>query len=332
MKSLNYLVLAGSLLLVTSVASADIYMAGDSTMCNYPAYQYPKWGWGQALAEFMKNPDELHNWAVGGRSARSFKAEGRWQAILDALKPGDSVIVAFGHNDCVPAKADRYSTPEQFIEILKGFAEDVRAKKAEIIFATSVPHSAGISKDAEGVTHVRASAAGIGPYVAATVKAGEEAKVPVINLNEYGRIGFEKLGADKAFKLYMLIEPKEYLAFPNGCHDGCHLRDTGAYFFAKAAVRDAFKNKLQIVKHFKPVSEVKHATVGYAGPGTVTKPKDDFSKDEVEYANADGTPYDPYFGDWRAEMRDLERHARSQGEANPRAWAAAEYRRRHSAK
>ena len=32
-----------------SVASADIYMAGDSTMCNYnPAKQYPQQGWGRA--------------------------------------------------------------------------------------------------------------------------------------------------------------------------------------------------------------------------------------------------------------------------------------------
>ena len=76
-----------------SVASADIYMAGDSTMCNYnPAKQYPQQGWGQALALFMKDPSRLHNKAVGGRSAKSFKAEGRWQSIVDALKPGDCVI------------------------------------------------------------------------------------------------------------------------------------------------------------------------------------------------------------------------------------------------
>ena len=88
-----------------SVASADIYMAGDSTMCNYnPAKQYPQQGWGQALALFMKDPSRLHNKAVGGRSAKSFMAEGRWQSIVDALKPGDWVIIAFGHNDADKAK------------------------------------------------------------------------------------------------------------------------------------------------------------------------------------------------------------------------------------
>ena len=50
---------------------ADLYLAGDSTMCNYADRQYPQQGWGQALARHMKNPDLLHNWAVGGRSAKS---------------------------------------------------------------------------------------------------------------------------------------------------------------------------------------------------------------------------------------------------------------------
>ena len=325
--------LAVAMTFIALSANADIYMAGDSTMCNYPARQYPKWGWGQALGEFMKNPDQLHNWAIGGRSARSFKEEGRWQKLMDALKPEDSVIVAFGHNDSNRGKTERYSTPEEFKERMKAFATEVRAKGAEIVFATSVPHSGGLSKDAEGKTHMRASAAGLGPYVAATLKAGEELKVPVIDLNDFGRVHFEEIGMDKAMKYYMRIEPNEYLAFPNGCGDGCHLRDTGAFCFAKKMVEEAFARNLPIAKYFKPVDEVKHALVGYAGPGTKVKPiKDDFSKEEIGYANEDGTPYDPYFGDWRAEMRDLERHARSIGEKNPRAWAAAEFRRRHPKK
>ena len=36
-------------------AFADLYLAGDSTMCNYADRQYPQQGWGQALARYMKN-------------------------------------------------------------------------------------------------------------------------------------------------------------------------------------------------------------------------------------------------------------------------------------
>lgn len=70
----------------------------------------------------MKDPSKLHNKAIGGRSAKSFKAEGRWQGIVDELKRGDFVIVAFGHNDANKAKTDRYSTLADYAEAVKAVA------------------------------------------------------------------------------------------------------------------------------------------------------------------------------------------------------------------
>ncbi len=255
-------------------------------MCNYsPEKQYPQQGWGQALALFMKDPDQLHNWAIGGRSAKSYKAEGRWQKIVDALKPGDFVIIAFGHNDANKAKVERYSTPEDYKELMRGFVLDARAKKATPIFATSIPHSGGFSEQ-DGVMHVRGSAAGIGPYVAKTVELGAELKVPVLDLNKFAEEKLPKLGLEKSYALYMRIKPDEYKRFPQGNGDGCHTRDTGAYFFARAAVKLARDQKLPVCKLFKPQSEVKFVPIPWGGPGGEAKPlKDDFTADEISYAN-----------------------------------------------
>ena len=107
-------ILTSAVIAVTGAARADIYMAGDSTMCNYPSRAYPQQGWGQALALYMKDPSILHNWAIGGRSVRSFKNEGRWEKIVAALKPGDYVIIAFGHNDANKSKKECYSTPDEY--------------------------------------------------------------------------------------------------------------------------------------------------------------------------------------------------------------------------
>ena len=41
----------------------------------------------------------MNNSAIAGRSARSYTREGRFQTIANVLKPGDWVIVEFGHND-----------------------------------------------------------------------------------------------------------------------------------------------------------------------------------------------------------------------------------------
>lgn len=282
MKKISFAVAA---LLAVSPAFADLYLAGDSTMCNYTDRQYPQQGWGQALYKYMKNPDELHNWAIGGRSAKSYKAEGRWQKIVDALKPGDYVIIAFGHNDANKGKKERYSSPADYKELMKGFAADVKAKEATLVFATSIPHSGGISVDAEGKTGVRGSAAGLGPYVAATRELGAELGIEVLDLNDFACQRFVTMGAEQAFKLYMRIKPGEYAAHPNGKGDGCHTRDTGADFFARGAVEMCFARKLPIAALFKEPKDVVFTPIGFDGPGKADKPmKDDFSKEEIAYA------------------------------------------------
>ena len=333
MRKLLFTAIAATL---SFAAFADLYMAGDSTMCNYSmTRQYPQQGWGQALEKYMKNPAELHNWAVGGRSAKSFKAEGRWQKLVDALKEGDFVIIAFGHNDSNKKKTERYSSPADYKELMKGFVEDVRAKKATVVFATSIPHSGGISKDAEGVTHVRGSAAGIGPYVATTVELGKELGVDVLDLNAYACDEFAKMGQEAAYRLYMRIKPGEYARLPNGQGDGCHTRDTGADFFARAAVNMAIDRKLPIAELFKNPKDVEFKPCGFNGYGSDTKElKDDFTKDEIAYANKDAADKEAKGGDWKKEIMKLRKEAEKKGMSKEEAktWAAAEFRRREKAK
>ena len=278
-----------SIAIAAFVANADIYMAGDSTMCNYnPAKQYPQQGWGQALALYMKDSSKLHNWAVGGRSAKSFKAEGRWQKIVDSLKPGDWVVVAFGHNDANKAKKDRYSSPDDYKALMRSFVEDARAKGASPVLATSIPHSGGFSEK-DGVMSVRGSAAGIGPYVAKTRELAAEMDVPLLDLNKFAAEQLPKLGLEKANALYMRIRPDEYKRLPKGMNDGCHTRDTGAYFYARAAVQTARRQKLGMCELFKPQDEVVFKPYPWGGPGGDAKPlKDDFSEEEIPYAGAAG--------------------------------------------
>ncbi|TFK30918.1 rhamnogalacturonan acetylesterase [Coprinopsis marcescibilis] len=54
-------------------------------------------GWGNFLAQYLSIP--ISNHALGGRSSRSFTDEGRFNTIINAVKPGDYVVIEFGHND-----------------------------------------------------------------------------------------------------------------------------------------------------------------------------------------------------------------------------------------
>ncbi|MBN8457689.1 MAG: hypothetical protein J0M04_07620 [Verrucomicrobia bacterium] len=86
-------------------AKPALYIIGDSTVRNQTAGQR---GWGDPLAEkFDAAKIGVLNRAIGGRSSRTFLTEGRWAAVAAHLKPGDFVIMQFGHNDGGPLNAER---------------------------------------------------------------------------------------------------------------------------------------------------------------------------------------------------------------------------------
>ena len=67
----------------------------------------------------------------------------------------------------------------------------------------------------------------------------------------------------------MLIDKGEYDRFPDGKRDGCHTRDTGAFWYATAAVRLAREQKLGIASLFKEEKDVSFSPIPKSGP----KPK-----------------------------------------------------------
>ena len=72
-----------------------LFVIGDST-ANLPTRQ----GWGDPFADYF-DPGKITvlNRARGGRSARTFFDEGLRKRVLEELKPGDHVLIQFGHND-----------------------------------------------------------------------------------------------------------------------------------------------------------------------------------------------------------------------------------------
>ena len=78
-----------------------LYLIGDSTVKNGSGRgDGGLWGWGQVLAPlFDSDRITVKNEAIGGRSSRTFFTEGRWDRVVAALKPGDFVLMQFGHND-----------------------------------------------------------------------------------------------------------------------------------------------------------------------------------------------------------------------------------------
>ena len=83
-----------------------LFVIGDSTAADN--HDVKAVGWGIPFARFF-DPARINiaNRARGGRSSRTFVTEGLWDKALAEMKPGDVVLIQFGHNDGGPVN-DHY--------------------------------------------------------------------------------------------------------------------------------------------------------------------------------------------------------------------------------
>ena len=80
-----------------------VFITGDSTVKNADKDEDGMWGWGAvANTIFDETKIDIVNAAMAGRSCRSYLNEGRWERVYNSLKPGDFVLIQFGHNDISP--------------------------------------------------------------------------------------------------------------------------------------------------------------------------------------------------------------------------------------
>lgn len=99
-----------------------LYLIGDSTVRNGGEGSL-QLGWGNVLQEFFDSTQlKVSNQAMAGRSTRTFIKEGRWDRVLETLKPGDYVIMQFGHNEgSVPD-----TTRAGYRGVLRGMGDDTK--------------------------------------------------------------------------------------------------------------------------------------------------------------------------------------------------------------
>jgi rhamnogalacturonan acetylesterase len=140
-------------------ALPTLWIAGDSTVRNSGTMR----GWGEDIARFL-DPAKIQvmNRAIGGRSSRTFFSEGRWDKMLAEMKPGDLVLIQFGHNDVGPLGAPgkfrgsikgtgdetevvekpdgTRETVHSYGWYLRHFARTAKAKGTTVILCSPVPH------------------------------------------------------------------------------------------------------------------------------------------------------------------------------------------------
>ncbi|PNH64852.1 hypothetical protein VD0002_g3961 [Verticillium dahliae] len=138
-----------------------IFLCGDSTVATVGASSQTQ-GWGAFLQySFQTSRAIVDNRAIGGRSARSYTREGRFDTVANLAQPGDWVVIELGHNDGGSLSTDNgrsacFGDGEQtcstvyngvaetvltFPKYLKNAANKMLAKGAKVIISTSTPRN-----------------------------------------------------------------------------------------------------------------------------------------------------------------------------------------------
>ena len=195
-----------------------LFLIGDSTVRNGRGTgANNQWGWGDFVGKYF-DPEKINvvNRAIGGTSSRSYLTGGQWDCVLAMLRPGDFVMMQFGHNDnallndktrvrgTVKGIGDESQAIDNLMTgqhevvhtygwYLRKYIADTRAKGATPIVCSLIPRK--IWQDGRIVRN-KDTFAGWAEQVA------QAEGVPFVDLNEIIAERYDALGPEKVNPLF----------------------------------------------------------------------------------------------------------------------------------
>lgn len=238
------------------VASIDIepvdvptvFLAGDSTVTDQRAE--PAASWGQMLPALFGTGIAVANHAESGETLKSFVTELRFDKMLSLIKPGDWLLIQFGHNDQKAQWPQTYADPAiTYPAWLRTYIAEARRRGAHPVLVTSPER-----RNYEG-GKVRRTLA---EYGAAVRRVAREDGIPLIDLQERTVTLYEALGEAEAAKL-----------FNDGGKDRTHHNNPGAWFLARAVAAEIAAQVPELATHLKPKARSFDAARPDLGEGAI---------------------------------------------------------------
>ncbi|GAA2276713.1 hypothetical protein GCM10010145_57040 [Streptomyces ruber] len=205
-----------------------VHIAGDSTAAQKYADAAPETGWGMALPFFLSGGVRVANHAVNGRSSKSFADEGRLDAILAVIRPGDLLLVQFGHNDSKSEDPTRHTEPwTTYQDHLRRYVDGARARGARPVLATSVERRRFAADGTAVRTH--------GAYPAAMRALAAEEGVALLDIEALSLALWQELGVE---------ETKKYFNWTATEQDNTHFDPPGAIAVARLVARELLRRRV----------------------------------------------------------------------------------------
>ncbi|GAB7105225.1 rhamnogalacturonan acetylesterase [Streptomyces phaeofaciens JCM 4814] len=214
-------------------ATRQVFLVGDSTVCDQPGDPYA--GWGQELPQYLRKGVSVANYADSGESTVTYLGNPLlWATVQPLIRPGDLVLVQLAHNDKTTDEVTYRANLETLVA-------GVRAKGGKPVLVTPIvrrwfnadgtlDNGTALLVNGLGVDH---------PAVIRSVAAAQG--VPLIDLTAKTKALVESLGVEGSKALYLYNEKR----------DNTHTSVHGATVFA-GLVRDEL-----VAQHLVPRGAVR---------------------------------------------------------------------------
>jgi lysophospholipase L1-like esterase len=201
----------------------SLYLIGDSTVRNGRGHgDGGQWGWGDLLAPYFNtNQINVVNRALGGTSSRTYYRD-QWPRVAAMLKPGDFVIMQFGHNDASPINETVVDSRARSRGTIKGVGDasqditNILTKKFETVRSFGWYEKQMITEArSKGATPMICSliprnnwrngraARNKNDYAGWAGEAAEAEHAPFLDINEIIARHYDQLGAEKVNALFI---------------------------------------------------------------------------------------------------------------------------------
>ncbi len=212
-----------------------VALVGDSTVTG-KSDKKDQAGWGWALEHWTGPGIRVENTAVGGRSSRSFRSEGRWDKAME-LNP-DWVLIQFGHNDQKGKGPERESAAEtDYRDHLRRYVQEAREQGAQPILITPVCrrtyHSDGTLSDS------------LEPYAESVRIVAEEMQVPCLDLHQCSYDKFSEMTAEES----LVFSPTEKV------EDRTHFSTAGSVVIARWVLTLLQSEVPELANRFQPPAD-----------------------------------------------------------------------------
>jgi lysophospholipase L1-like esterase len=205
-----------------SIEPADVptlFIIGDSTVCDNPA---EPWGsWGQMITRFFTPGIAVANHAESGETYRDALGRRRLDKILSVMRPGDTLLMQFGHNDQKQTANGSGSAATTYKQEIRTFVAGVRRRGGIPVVLSPMERR---RFDAQGNVVPT-----LGDYARAAREVAAELGVAFIDLNAMSLAFHQALGPENSKAAFARPAP--------GKIDNTHHSNYGSYQLARMVVQ-----------------------------------------------------------------------------------------------